>query len=53
MKKLICIILIVGLCLSSIFFAGAADVSEKGKYEQLFVERLKINLDESGNDEGF
>ena len=53
MKKLICIILIVGLCLSSIFFAGAADVSEKGKYEQLFVERLKINLDESGNDVGF
>ena len=52
MKKLICIILIVGLCLSSIFLAGAAEVSEKGKYEQLFVERLKINLDEGGEDFG-
>lgn len=53
MKKLFCVILILVLCLSSIFIAGAADTSEKGKYEQLFVERLKINLDESGNDEGF
>lgn len=26
---------------------------QKGKYEQLFVDRLKINLDESGNDLGF
>lgn len=53
MKKLICIMLILGLCLSSSFLVGATDTPKKGKYEQLFVERLKINLDESGNDLDF
>lgn len=42
MKKLFCVILVLVLCLSSVFIAGAADTLEKGKYEQIIVDRLDI-----------
>ena len=53
MKKLFCVILVLVLCLSSVFIAGAADTSEKGKYEQIIVDRLKISFDEIGEDYGY
>lgn len=53
MRKLFCVILALSLCLLSISLVSATNLSEKGKYEQIFVDRLKINLDESGNDLGY
>lgn len=53
MKKLVALTLVLLMCLGFVFSVSAAEENSKGRYEELFAQRLKLNLDENGEDMGF